>query len=161
MPDGFVGKASKMYLEAVSVALSAAGEVHSLYPFSNCVSSVVPPPALPVRNNQKPPYESESALSGGYTAGVGNQTNIAVDQSIYSDTLNKIRTTDEKASEELYNVILQIEEICATSYILPKTLPRYLSTLDYVKNSLEEFRSLTNDAETTTESFEEEIINTG
>ncbi|MCL1976198.1 MAG: hypothetical protein FWG61_08570 [Firmicutes bacterium] len=161
MPDGFVGKASQNYLEKVAAALIIAGEIHSHDPFSGISYKIVPPPGLPARINVEPPYDPASAMSGGYSTGVGNQTNIAVDRSIYTDALNKIRTTDEKAAEELYKVITQIEDLCETSYVLPKTLPKYLSILDYVKISLAEFRSLTDDAGTKTDSFVEEIINTG
>lgn len=158
MPYGFVGKASQNYLEKVADALRVAGEIHSHDPFSGISYEIVPPPGLPARINVEPPYDPASALSGGYPTGVGNQTNIGVDRGIYSDTLNKIDANDEKAADELYKVIARIEELCATSYILPKTLPRYLSVLDYVKNSLEEFRALTTDAKTTTDNFVEDII---
>jgi hypothetical protein len=159
MPYGFVGKACKAYIEAVSEALSAAGDEHSKDPFSACNSDVVPLPSLPIRNNQKPPYELDNASNGGHATGVGNQTNIVVDRDLYNEILNKISADDTNTANELYKVISRIEQICASNYNLPKTLPNYQSVLDSVKNSLEEFRSLTIEVKNNIDSFVEEIIN--
>jgi hypothetical protein len=161
MPYGFVGKASKKYLEAAAKAVNAAGEVHSHYPFSGCSGRAVPPPSLPERRNQPLPYKPGDALSGGCPAGIGSQTNIAVSRGAYEDILGKIRMVDEKAAEELGNVMLEIEEMCAAAYIVPETLPRYLNIVDYVKNSLAEFRSLTEDSVDKAGSFVEKVINIG
>jgi hypothetical protein len=116
---------------------------------------------LPARINQQPPYDPANAMSGGYPTGVGNETNIGVDQSIYSDILKQIQEADMKTEAEIHKAILQIEELCAANYILPQTLPRYLSIVNYVMDSLAEFRSLTDDAKTNTEYFMDDIMSIG
>jgi len=50
--------------------------------------------------------------------------------------------TDSGIAEEIHSIATQIEEMCKTIYIVPKTLPGYLSIVGNVKSSLDEFQSL-------------------
>lgn len=60
-------------------------------------------------------------------------------------------------AEELYNIAIQIEEMCNTIYIVPATLPKYLAIVDKVKSSLGEFQSLAEQAGTKVYEFTGEI----
>ena len=161
MPDGFVGKASEKYLEALAIALFIATVEHNHDPFTGCHGDSPSPPSLPFRNNQPTPYEPDSARSGSHATRAGNKTNIAADQSSYNSILKEIRETDAQVANELYSVMMEINELCETVYIIPITKPRYLSIMNYVKNSLSEFLTLTNHAETETNNFVEKIIDIG
>ena len=157
MPYGFAGNASVKYLEAVAKALSAAQNAHSVNPFSGCSSGAVPPPSLSTRYNQNPPCPPDAAMSGAHQTGVGNQTNIVSDRSLYDTLLHKINETDNRMAEVLYHTAMEIEGLCATSFIVPETLPGYLAILNAVKSSLGEFRTLTNEAEIKARRFAEDI----
>ena len=161
MPYGFLGKASEKCFEELADFLAVAEKAHNHKPFIGCYCPVVPPPALPEPVNEPPPYDLADVKSGGHTTGVGNKTNIAADQRLYTDILNYIRETDAKAFTELYDVMLQINELCETDYILPLAQRRYLSIMNYVKDSLVEFLQLTNNAEVKINNFVEEIIDIG
>lgn len=158
MPYGFVGNASEKYLSSVSKALSSAHAVHNRDPYGGSAGGVCAPPALPSRNNHNAKHSPDSAMSGGYVTGVGNQSNVVVDQSTYDEILQKIHSADETIAESLYNVAVQIEEMCETIYIVPATLPKYLAIVDKVKASLEEFQSLTEQARMQAHEFVGEIM---
>lgn len=145
MPYGFIGNASQKYLTQVSGALSASQAAQS----ENTTS----------RGGQTAPYSPDSAMSGGYATGVGKPTNIVVNYGTYDEFLRKIRLVDEMAAEDLYNIAMQIESMCATIYVVPETLPRYLAILNQVKNSLREFRSITEETGIQTRRFINDMEN--
>jgi len=157
MPHGFIGKPSRSYLQAVENALTAAINVHSRNPFANLTRRDVAPPPVPVRNNHRAPHAPSEAMTGGFVTGIGNRSNIVVDFDTYSRTLQKIQATDEKTCEVLYEVALQIQEMCDTVFMLPRTRGRFLSILDRIKNSLSSFRMLTGDIEGNTRAFNADI----
>lgn len=158
MPDGFIGNSSKKYLTSVSEALSDAHAVHSKDPYNGASGGDTPPPPLPSRSNQNAEYSPDTALSGGYSTGVGNETNVVLDQDMYEDILLRIRKTDSNIAERLHDIILEIEEMCETIYIVPSTLPKYLRIVDKVKASLSEFQSLSEQVENQSRSFVNEIV---
>lgn len=157
MPYGFIGKASEKYLTAVGDALSSAATVHDQNPYMDCTNSAAAPPTLPSRENYSAKHNPDTAMSGGYITGVGNQTNVVVGKQEYDEILQKIRAVDASIAEELYNIALQIESLCQTVYIVPATLPKYLAIVDKVKASLGEFQSLTEDARLNAHQFIDEI----
>lgn len=157
MPYGFIGQASRKYFTAVSDALSSAAEVHNRNPYSGSYSKTTPPP-ISARKNYSPKYPPDTAMSGGYPLGVGNHTNVVVDQVMYDETLQKIQIVNAKIAEELYNVAGQIEQMCETIYIVPSTLPKYLELVGKVKTSLDEFQTLVEEARICTYEFTQEIL---
>lgn len=159
MPYGFIGEASRKVLTTASDALTNAAAVHNQNPYRSSSGGACAPPPLPVRNNHSAGNSPDTAMGGGYQTGVGNQTNVVVDQSAYDEILQKIQVTDARIAEDLYNLAVQIEQMCETIYIVPATLPKYLAIVDRVKGSLGEFQSLTEDARLRAHQLVEEMIN--
>jgi len=93
--------------------------------------------------------------------GIGNSTNIVVDESLYRDTTNKVDSIDDKMGECLYRTALEIEEMCRTIFILPQAAPRCLGISDEVKRSLGEFRALTDEANLLANRFARDINDIG
>ena len=158
MPYGFIGNACKVYLSAIGSALTSAAAVHNQNPYNTAGNGVCAPPPLPVRNNHNPKSTPDMAMNGGFATGVGNQTNVVVNLDDYDKILQKIRITDAKFAEEIYSISEKIEEMCTSIYIVPSTLPKYLSILEQVKSSLGEFQSLTEEARSKMNQFVDEII---
>lgn len=142
MPYGFIGNACKTYLSNTNNAMLSAQAVNNRDPFGGSHGGSCPPPSIRVPCNQTLKNSPDSAMSGGYKTGLGNQSNVVVSEGAYAEILQKIRTTDSGIAEELYNIAVQIEEMCNTIYIVPATLPKYLAIVNKVKSSLGEFQSL-------------------
>jgi len=103
------------------------------------------------------PHSPDSAESGGYSTGIGNSSNVVVDGNTYDEILQRIRMIDAETAESMYNIAVQIEEMCQSIYIVPSTLPKYLAIVDKVKASLGEFQSLTDEARSFANGFVEEV----
>ena len=116
MPYGFVGNASQKYLTSINDALSAAHAVHSREPYGSA-GGAYPAPALPERNNYSAKYSPDTAKKAGYVTGMGNENNVVVHQSTYDEILQRLHSVDARIAEDLYNVALQIEEMCGTILI--------------------------------------------
>jgi len=142
MPYGFMGNAAKNYLTSVSNALSDAHTVHNQNPHGASGGGSPAPPPLPARNNHYVKDSPDSAMSGGYPLGIGNQSNVVVNEEMYAEILQKSRMMDSGIAEEIYNIAAQIEEMCKTVYIVPATLPKFLAIVEKMKSSLDEFQSL-------------------
>ena len=157
MSYGFSGKAVRGYLESVSDNLSAAGESHSAHPFDGCEGGAVSPPALSYRTNKTTPHDPYSADAGDHASGIGTLGNIAVDRDAYGALSQKIAITDDQTGQTLYTIAQQILEMCSTIYVMPKATPKYLSILDSVTSSFEEFRAVTNETGSTARHFSDEL----
>jgi len=144
MPYGFMGSAAEKYLSNVSSSISAAGSANKSG-----------------RSAVKMQHSPESAKSGGFPTGVGNKGNIVVSQATYDEVMRKIRMVDEAAAQDLYNIAVKIEEMCSSIYVVPSTLPKYLSVLDQVKSSLGEFQSLTEETVIHTRRYVDQIMSIG
>ena len=129
MPNGFIGKYSEQYLSDVNNCYSRNNNTYS-----------------DSRGPMRLQYSADTAMSGQYNTYAGNSSNIVFDPDIYDEMLRRVQIIDEQAGEDLYRVAIQIEEMCETIYIIPETLPKFLSILNSVKDSLREFRSLTEEA---------------
>ena len=158
MPGGFIGKACHKYLTTISTAMTSANVVHNKAPFDGMSGGATPPPALPGTPDHNAPHLPEMAKSGGgYTTGVGNQSNIVVKPSEYNEVLQKIQMVDARIAEEIYNLAVQIEETCETIYIVPQMRPKYLEYTNRTKSSLSEFQTLADEARMRTHEFVGEI----
>jgi hypothetical protein len=118
MPDGFRGDNPKKYLTEVENALTQAESIHIKDPFINVDKSVIPPPSLPDRSaNEKPPHPASTGHKGGHKTGIGDSTNIVVDEAVYYQALSQMVETDEALYETFLEVISGIEDMCENSYI--------------------------------------------
>jgi hypothetical protein len=156
MPYGFSGKASKGYLAGVHESLSESNVEYTKDPFEG-YSWSVGTPSLPYRSSQETPYPPDSASGGGHSTGLGNSGNIAVSEDTFVEISGRVNRIDEDMCRDIQTVILEIEEMCNTVFILEQTLPKYLGILNSVKSSLGEFESLTTDSETQARKFAGEI----
>ena len=158
MPYGFIGNACLKFLSKADDAMASAHAVCSKNPFAGVPSSKTTLPVLPAYNKYVAEHTPDTAKSGGHTTGVGNQSNIVIDQDIYQDTLNKISTIDKKFAEDFYNLSVKIEEMCGAIYIVPDTSPKILASMERLKSSLGTFQELTNKAGTYAHEFVDQIM---
>jgi len=116
-------------------------------------------PTLPEPRNHELPFSPEDAnpFNDRHKVGVGNRTNIVVEQVIYEDAIKKIEMTDDKAGEEIYKMCCKIEEMCNTIYIVPETIPRVMEITGRLKDSMPQFRYLTEEVNIQTRKFFNEI----
>jgi len=158
MPNGFRGTPTANYLNDVDGTLSTSKNLHNQNPLAGLSGHVVPLPTLPNRNNQNTPHPPETARSGGNSTGTNTSNNVVVDQSQYDALMRQIDRVDDRAGEQLYNISLEIEQMCRTSYIVPKTVPRVLLITSAIKNSMGNFRTLTADTATRIRNFARDIL---
>ena len=161
MPDGFRGRPTRRYLTDVENTINNASAAHIRNPFEGMVFSSVSPPPLPHRTNQRVPESSAFADSGSFVTSVSTIANIVVSDSIYDELMQKINLVDESVCEMLYNTSYEVEEMCQSVYIVPRTLPRFLRILRDIKQSLGEFRLLTGAVEASARSFVTDINGIG
>jgi len=102
-------------------------------------------------------YKPDTARQGGFTTGVGNESNIVVNQKTYEKALKKVQMIDDSIAEDYHNMLVQIEDMCSTIFVVPDTIPRILESVDKMKSSLEQFRSLTDKAIICTRRFVDQI----
>ncbi|MDR1001956.1 MAG: hypothetical protein LBL82_01610 [Oscillospiraceae bacterium] len=145
MPDGFIGKQSKKYLSIISNALTSAHTVHK----------------SPINSNYDAPCSEEDAMYGSYKTGVGDSSNVVIDEQAYEEIAQRIRRVDAEIAESLNQIAEQIEQMCRTIYVVPTTTPKYLETLTKVKSSLSEFQSLAERTVSQAQSFVNDMSNIG
>jgi len=145
------------FLHKTRDAMTKASEVHSRNPFEGVSGGRVPVPAMPNKDNRKHPFSPSDAHSALHSVGVGNSSNIVVDQTLYDDALRMVTLTDDQAGQDLFQTSMAIEELCSRIFVVPDTVPGVMSISDRMKNSLGEFRSLTEDTNMHTRRFVDEI----
>ena len=150
MPSGFMGEASRLYIGNTEAAMSSAAGVNSQNPAGARRAAA---------NNREHPFPLDEANSGRIMTGVGNSSNIVVDSITYYDVLNLVDRIDDDMGELFYQISNEIEEMCSTTYIVPRTVERCTSICGSVKNSLGNFRSLTDENAVATRRFVGNILN--
>ncbi|MCL2611290.1 MAG: hypothetical protein FWE02_06405 [Defluviitaleaceae bacterium] len=159
MARGFTGKTVERFFCNTSEALSNAAKVHDRDPFEGRSAGLVPLPILPSVSNRKVPFEAADAWSDKHPTNVGNSSNIVVDPSVGEPALIRVSSVDERAGQELYNICSMVEEMCRTIYIVPETNPRVINMCSEFKNSLGQFRTLTEEFNSCMRSFMNEAAN--
>jgi len=157
MPHGFVGKASQKYLATVSAAMESAHAVHSVNPLAGMAGAAAAPPSVPVAHNHRLSHQPDSARSGSYSTGLGNQSNIVVKDAEYRETTQMMTTICYQHGEAIYNMLVHLEKMCDTVYIVPHMKPKYLELVNKAKSSLEDFQTLTDKARISALEFIDEI----
>jgi len=159
MPRGFKGRAASAYLtkadQVHTRATTQAARIASNAPISSRV------PARPIAARQLPFGPEEASSGGSIPTGRGNSSNIVVRESDYEAVSRLISQTDERIGECMYNIANEIEALCQTAFVLPDAVPRCLNISDSVKRSLNQFRSVTEDALIQTRRFAREITDIG
>ena len=163
MPRGFSGATVKRFFEKTNEAMTKASEAHNRRPFENKLQGEsdtdISMPTIREPINHTPPFSPEDAnpFNNNHKIGIGNRSNIVVEQSVYEEALKKIEETDHKAGEEIYKLCNTIEELCKTIYIVPETIPRVMEITARLKNSLPKFRELTEEVNIEVRKFIGEI----
>ena len=147
MARGLVGKSAERFFNNTSEAIGRAGESHSKNPFEGMgASGSVPLPRLAPVNNRAAPFTAEDAWSEQSQArSRGDSSNIVVDPGTYGAVMRRMEIVDNQAGADIFRCCGAIEEMCTGMYVVPETVPRVLELVGRVKNSLGQFRSLTNE----------------
>jgi len=158
MINGFSGRSAVHFINATNTALAESGEALSRDPFQGREWRRGNPPNIRPGINQRAPFSEESGMNGGHTVGVGNATNIVVDEHVYEDVVRQIGMLDEEFGADLYRTATAIEEMCTSMYVAPETTPLLLEIASQLKSSLGQFRSLTEEASIQTRRFVDEMM---
>ena len=158
MPNGFFGRPATAYLGAVSNANTEAAA-------ASAQAAADTPAGINTRMREhRLPFSREEAAPGAigrFTTGRGDSSNIVAGQNEYEKISYAIDRADEKMGECLYNVAKEIEVMCQTSFIMPDVVPRCLNISGSVKNALNEYRELTEEALIQTRKYAREITDIG
>lgn len=158
MPNGFAGLAAERFFEAVNNALTEASNDHNHDPFANDRWDEEPPPQMPQVINQNLPFQVEDAMTESHRVGVGNESNIVVNQNTYNDVLRRIDVVDNQAGSDIFNILNNIERMCDNTFIVPETKNQITAITRDMKRYMSRFRSVTDEAITRTRGFVNEII---
>jgi len=159
MPRGFIGQPSSAYLTKAST------EHDRISTNSARIATSAPASASAVSRLQRPrnlPFEPSEAFSGGQVpTGRGDSSNIVVRHDEYEAISRTVSQADDRIGECMYNISNEIEALCQTDFVLPDAVPRCLNISNGVKDSLGQFRGMTEDKLTQTRNFAREISNIG
>ena len=182
MPSGFKGAPARLYLQKVNTALADAKSVHERV--SHSATSIATAEStttltavtygqnatsrqtaarmvLPQVKNAPPPYEEATAFSGSHKTGVGNSSNIVVSSSEYSTIFSRLNQIDDDMGRSMFKVASDIEELCRGDFVIPQTVQKCNIISGGLKNSLGEYRSLTEDTLVRTRRFVNGIMSIG
>jgi len=118
----------------------------------------VQPPQLSTPLNQRPPFSMESSSNIRQATGIGNSSNIVMEQSVYDHVVREVDRADDQAGAEIYRCCMEIEQMCQNTFVVPETISRILAITGQVKGSLGQFRSLTEDVNISTRSFSRNLV---
>jgi len=159
MPRGFVGQPASSYLTKASTAHDQAGTN------SSQIATRAPASASATARLQRTrdlPFEPNEAFSGGSVpTGRGDSSNIVVRHDEYDTISRTVSQADDRIGECMYNISNEIEALCQTDFVLPDAVPRCLNISNGVKDSLGQFRGVTEDTLIQTRNFAREIANIG
>ena len=156
MQRGFSGTFAGQFMERTNEAVQRASTAHNKPPLGNTTFEKARIPNLGTPMNRNPPF---SSMGSSHTTGVGNSSNIVVDEMVYRDAINRLDIIDDQAGEEIYKMTCTIEEMCKNIYVVPATNPRVVAITEQLKGSLSQFRSLCGDITTRTRRYVDEVGN--
>jgi hypothetical protein len=128
MANGFIGNASKSYFSTVQDASQNSAGTMASIGMSGSGSGVS--------------YDDGQS----YPTGIGNRSNIAVDDDLYATVLRRIEQSDEDMALTLRDVIAEVRKMCETDFIIPDTIPRVNATIGAVEQTLHAFHDITSQA---------------
>ena len=150
MPRGFIGHAAYTYLTKITETMGSANIQHTSAPSGANDRGMI----------HTTPYPPDTAKTGGYSTGKGDQSNIVVKTDVYDDTLFKMVTFDNQIGEATYNVATQIAEMCSTIFIVPQTSAKIIEFVEKLKSLLVgEYQEFMIDARIRVHEFIDEISN--
>ena len=150
---GFTGTIAANFSNRTNEAISKASEVHNKNPFEGRNYIRVQPPRLSSPLNQQAPFAVEGSNSVRHFTGVGNSTNIVMEQALYTHVVREVDKADDNAGENIYKCCIEIEQMCQNIFVVPETISRILAITGQVKSSLGQFRSMTEEINIHTRNF--------
>jgi hypothetical protein len=147
MPGGFIGNACEKCLIAIDKDMDSANELHTR----------VPSHANDKGETNVVPHPPDTAMGGSYVNAPQDQGNIVMKPATYHDIMQDLQTIDSSIAQELHDVCLQIENMCSAIYVVPDTVPKYLSALGKLRSSLGAFQSITGESAKRSQSFVNEV----
>jgi len=146
------------FFENIGEAVTRASHIHNKNPFEGMRHDASPPPQLPVRSNQDPVFLTDAIGGAGVNTGmiarnIGNSSNIVVDPTVLTQSIQRMDKIDEHVGSNVYTMLNDIEEICATIFRLPETVQEIHSVCDDVMHCLGPFRGVTEGITMTTRRF--------
>ena len=157
--QGFHGNFAISFMGRANKAIEYAGKANKVDPFDERYRrrAIVDPP--PFSSPPEPPPPFNEMLSGGsQRTGVGNSSNIVVEQSTYENVTKMADRVDDEAGAEIYKCCMEIEQMCQNTFVVPETISRILAITGQVKGSLGQFRSMTEEINIATRNFARNII---
>ena len=158
MVRGFTGQSATRFITATNNSLLTAIQEHSRNPFENVSSEGHPLPRLNRVVNQRLPFQTEGMPITWHRIGIGNSTNMVVNEAVYDDVLRRTSMLDDQVGEELYKCAEAIEKMCGEIFIVPETAARILAITSEIKQSMGHFRYLTEEVITLARRYTNEMI---
>ena len=93
------------------------------------------------------PFDIESARagSGRHITGVNNSTNIVSNIDDYNAISRQLADTNDRIGHCVYQMALEVEEMCSTIFIMPGVAERCLNVCAMIKDCLVKSRATTDD----------------
>ena len=162
---GFIGASATHFVSATNESMSAAIDVHNINPFEGLqagegIRADKEMTLLRLREvqNRRLPFSTEGATRASHRIGVGNSSNMVVSEDTYDDIAKRASILDDQVCEELYKVADEIEQMCASIFVVPETVPRLLEATGQFKRIINSSRSITEDTIILTRRFVNEMI---
>jgi len=112
MANGFIGNAAYAYLVAVENALKESAKVHT----DNAHGVAI--------RNELPPVLPEEARGGSFFTGADDLSNIVTDSNDYESSMREVSDASDDVNSIYYTTAREMEDMCGTSFVLPKTAQR-------------------------------------
>lgn len=158
MLRGFVGASANQFVLSTNRSMSDAIKVHNRDPFEDIQARQEYLPRLRNVMNQRLPFSTEDAIFNRHRIGVGNSSNIVINEDVYSDVAKKARDLDYEVGEMLYRMAEEIERMCNSIFIVPETAPRVMELTSQFKHLMTSFNGVTDDTIILVRRFVNEII---
>jgi len=155
--QGFRANFAINFMEKTNRAIENAAKIHEKDPFERRrhIAVVTPPPFA---NPPRPPAPFNIESGGSPRTGIGNSSNIVVDQSTYENITQMVDRVDDDAGAEFYKCCMEIEQMCQNTFIVPETISQILAITSQVKGSLGQFRSMTEEVNIQARNFARNMI---
>jgi len=156
MSNNLTSKTAIRFFEKTGEGLTRAGTIHNRDPFAGRIYSHAPPPNLPEARNQDPERLTDTSR-GTSARNVGNSSNIVISPIVLNQHIQRMTSIDDQVGGEVYAMLGEVEEMCATIFQVPATVKRIRNLCDEVKRCLGPFRGVTDDLAIKTRRIASEI----
>jgi len=147
MPNGFVGQPARAFLRkaneghnrAIGVTQETA-ENNNQIRAAGVAQGAAISNAMRIQHARELPFRPEDAEHGRFVTGVGNSTNIVVNQDDHARLVGQIHRIDDAIGECVYSCIREIEDLCRTVFVMPTVSKRCMDICNDFNRVLGSFR---------------------